>query len=265
MIPNTHEGYVVRSSSEQLQFVAGYISKMKKRNSERFISMAEIAGVNGSDTGTSVAAANYSFPSGITAGALVQHTNDLFTTTYTETSFSQSFSENWGMQLAAQHTDQRSSGSEKLGRFQTYSWGLRSKFSYRGAILTAAYTKTGDDAAIRKPYGGTPGYTSSMLFDFDRAGERAWRLGLSQNFAPIGVPGISLAVNYTNGHDALSNTGSPLRDEDEFDVTVDFRPQQGLLEGLWLRVRYGDGDRGEDTDNRRDLRLILSFNFDVFR
>jgi hypothetical protein len=34
---------------------------------------------------------------------------------------------------------------------------------------------------------------------------------------------------------------------------------------MWLRVRYGDVDRGLDGDDRRDLRVILSFNFDVLR
>ena len=265
MIPNTHEGYVIRSTGERLQFIAGHINKMKKRDSERFVSMAEIAGSSNNNNGTTIAGAQYEFLNHITLGAIVQHTADLFATTYAETSYSRSLTENWGLQVAAQHTDQRSIGSEKLGRFQTYSWGLRSKLSYRGAILTAGYSEISDDSAIRKPFGGTPGFTSSMLFDFDRAGEKAWRLGLSQNFSRLGAPGVSLIVNYTDGHDAMTNTGSPLRDEKEFDVTIDFRPQQGLFQGMWLRVRYGDADRGPDADDRRDLRIILSFNFDVLR
>ena len=265
MIPNAHEGYVIRGAGDRLQYIAGHITKMKKRDSEQFEPMAKIAGDTDNDDGTTIAGAQYEFLNNITLGTIVQHTTDLFATTYAETSYSRSLTENWGLQLAAQHTDQRSIGSEKLGSFQTYSWGLRSKLSYRGAILTAGYSETSDDSAIRKPFGGTPGFTSSMLFDFDRAGEKAWRLGLSQNFARLGAPGVSLVVNYTDGHDAMTDTGSPLRDEKEFDVTLDFRPQQGLFQGMWLRVRYGDGDRGPDADDRGDLRIILSFNFDVLR
>ena len=121
------------------------------------------------------------------------------------------------------------------------------------------------DAALRKPFGGTPGFTSSMIFDFDRAGEKAWRLGLSQNFASFGAPGISLVVNYTDGHDAISSDGSALMDEKEFDVTLDFRPQGGLFEGFWLRIRKGEGDRGGDGRDRNDLRIILNFNMDLLR
>ena len=72
-------------------------------------------------------------------------------------------------------------------------------------------------------------------------------------------------VKYTKGHDAISNTGAPLEDEDEIAITADFRPQKGLLEGLWLRVRYAESNRGRNADDRRDLRFILSFDLDAFQ
>jgi hypothetical protein len=59
---------------------------------------------------------------------------------------------------------------------------LRGKVSFRGAMLTAAYTNTGS-AVIRSPFDGTPGFTSSKLYDFDRANEEAYRISLSQNLA----------------------------------------------------------------------------------
>jgi len=265
MIPNTHEAYIIESAGERLQYVAGHANKMKQRTSERFVSMGEIAGVEGSNAGTSIAGAQYKFLNDLTVGGIVLHTDDLFTTTYLETSYARSLAEEWDLRLTAQHTDQRSTGSELLGRFQTYSLGLRSQLSFRGAVLTAAYTEIDEDAAIRRPFGGTPGFTSSMIFDFDRAGEKAWRLGLSQNFASFGAPGISLVLNYTDGHDAIASDGSALKNEDEFDVTLDFRPQRGLFEGLWLRLRWGEGDRGGDGNDKNDLRVIIKFNLDLLR
>ena len=162
MIPNTHEGYVISGGSERLQYVAGHLTKMKKRDSEHFVAMGAIAGVSNSNSGTTIAGAQYSFLNDVTFGAIVQHTHNLFTTTYSETSYNRTLTEDWGLQLAAQHTDQRSNGSEKLGRFNAWSWGVRSKLSYKGAILTAAWSQIGDDAAIRKPFGGIPVFTSSM-------------------------------------------------------------------------------------------------------
>ncbi|MGI9202696.1 MAG: OprD family outer membrane porin, partial [Woeseiaceae bacterium] len=115
------------------------------------------------------------------------------------------------------------------------------------------------DYEIQKPFGGTPGFTSNMLFDFDRAREEAFRIGLSQNFAKYGFPGASLSVHYTKGRNAATDLGAPLADENEIDVTADFRPPDGLLKGLWLRIRYGDADRGSPMADRRDIRIILNY------
>ncbi len=259
MIPITHEAYVLRYSGKRLRWLAGYVTKIKKRDSEDFVPMAEAAGVGGDDTGTSVVGGRYTFPDESTLGAVIQHTDDLFSTAFSEGSVRRSLPEDWGLQLGAQLTNQWSVGSEKLGDFSTYSWGLRGLLSYRGAVLTTAYTTTGD-AAIRKPFGGTPGFTSSTIFDFDRANEEAWRIGLSQNFARRGIPGVSLIVNYTNSRNSTTDAGAPLPDADELAITVDFRPEKGFLKGVWLRVRYTDADRGSPAADREDWRIILNYS-----
>jgi hypothetical protein len=264
MIPITHEAYMLRFPGERLQWVFGQVTKMKSRDSEDFIPMGETAGVEGSSAGTTVAGLRYDLSDRSTLGALVQHTNDLFTTVFSEASFQRTLSENWGLQLAAQLTNQWSTGEELLGDFSTYSWGLRGKASFRGAVLTAAYTKTGS-AGIRSPFGGTPGFTSSMLYDFDRPREQGYRLGISQNFARFGMPGASLIVNYTKGRNAETDDGMALADADEIAITADFRPQKGILKGLWLRVRYAEGDRGSPVADRREVRIILNYSLEVFQ
>ncbi len=196
-------------------------------------------------------------------GAVAQHTRDLFTTTYSETSYNYTFSEYWGVQLAAQLTNQWSVGTHMLGDFNTYAWGLRGKLSYRGAVLTLASTRIGSDG-IRRPFGGTPVYTSSMIANFDRARERGTRIGLSQNFAAYGLPAISITMNYTKGDEAVSSLGAPLADASEFDITADYRPEKGLLKGLWIRIRYGELDLATPVANRRDLRIIVNYRLSAF-
>ena len=259
MIPNTFEAYVLRYPGKRLEWLAGHVTKIKKRDSEEFVPMAEAAGVDGDDTGTSVVAGRYNFADESVLGVVFQHTDDLFSTAYSEGSVRRTLSENWGMQLAAQLTNQWSVGGEKLGDFSTYTWGLRGMLSYRGAVLTTAYTKTGD-AAIRTPFGGTPGFTSSMIFDFDRANEEAWRIGLSQNFAKLGLPGVSLIVNYTESRNSTTDIGEPLPDADELDITADFRPEEGFFKGIWLRVRYSDANRGSPVADREDWRITLNYS-----
>ena len=259
MIPNTFEAYVLKYPGERLRWLFGQVTKMKKRDSEDFVPMAEVAGVPGDNAGTTVAGARYQLANDTSLGAVVQHTSDLFTTAYTEVVYRRTLTELWGVQLGAQVTNQWSTGDEQLGDFSTYTWGLRGKVSFRGAILTAAYTNTGS-AAIRKPFGGTPGFTSSMLSDFDRANEEAYRIGLSQNFAKYGLPGMSLIVNYTKGRNAEADDGTLLPDSDVISVTADFRPPEGFLKGLWLRVRYAEGDLGSPAADRREVRVILNYS-----
>jgi hypothetical protein len=258
MIPNTFEGYVLRYPGKRLEWLAGHVTKMKKRDSEEFVPMAEAAGVEGDDTGTSVVLGRYNFSDESVLGVVYQHTDDLFSTAFFEGSVRRTLTENWGLQLAAQLTKQWSVGGEKLGDFSTDTWGLRGKLSYRGAVLTTSFTKTGD-AAIRKPFGGTPGYTSSMIFDFDRANEDAWRIGLSKNFTRYGLRGVSLIVNYTESRNSTTGIGEPLPDADELDITVDYRPDGGFFKGIWLRVRYSDANRGSPVADREDWRIILNY------
>ena len=68
-------------------------------------------------------------------------------------------------------------------------------------------------------------------------------------------------ANCTKGWSADSADGRALPNAEEFELTADFRPPKGLLEGLWLRVRYADGDRGSTELDRQDLRIILNYTF----
>jgi len=257
MIPITHEAYM-------LQWLFGQVTKIKRRDSEEFVPMGEAAGAEGNDAGTTVAVVRWQFNDKSNLSGVAQHTRDLFTTSYVEGVIPRTFSDDWGMQLTAQLTNQWSTGEELLGDFSTYSWGLRGKVSFRGTILMAAYTSIGD-ARIRNPFGGTPSYNSTMLSDFDRAQERAFQIGLSHNFTRLGFPGISIAGNYTQGRHAETNDGGPLPDTDVISVTVDFRPERSFLQGVWLRVPFADLDRGSPEDDRREVRVILNYSLEAFQ
>jgi len=41
--------------------------------------------------------------------------------------------------------------------------------------------------------------------------------------------------------------------------------QNGFLKGLWLRVRYAEGDRGSPVANRREVRVIVNYNLEALR
>ncbi len=79
------------------------------------------------------------------------------------------------------------------------------------------------------------------------------------------LPGISLIVNYTKGRNAETDDGTLQPDADELAITADFRPQEGFLKGLWLRVRYAEGDRGSPAADRREVRVILNYSLEALR
>jgi hypothetical protein len=67
-------------------------------------------------------------------------------------------------------------------------------------------------------------------------------------------------VNYTEGRNAVAFNGTELNDESETAITVDYRPLRTALRGLWLRIRYADGRRGDPLSDRRNLRIIVNYS-----
>ena len=135
--------------------------------------------------------------------------------------------------------------------------------SYQGAILNFAFSKTDSESTIRNPWGGYPGFLSLMIKDFYRASEDAWLVGFSYNFSTLGLDGLSMFTNYAKGNTPESGkTASP--NQEEIDLTVDYRFQRNFLKGLWLRMRgaYVDQD-GPDGIDVKDFRVIVNYELPI--
>ena len=103
-----------------------------------------------------------------------------------------------------------------------------------------------------------PGYLSSIEKDFNRAEEKAWLLGFSYDLKDY-VKGLSLTFNFARGTDAVDlATKSGFPDETEYDITLDYRIEQGPLRGMWVRMRnaYVDFSNGGGSSN--NVRLIIN-------
>jgi hypothetical protein len=138
---------------------------------------------------------------------------------------------------------------------------LAQGYAQRGRLQDALATIA---EAIQSPYGTYPGYVSLIEKDFDRAGESAWLLGLSCDCKDLGLPGLSFATNYAHGYGARdAGTGKALPDEEEFDLTVDYRVQQGPLRGLWFRLRNAYVDFDHKGGSSNDLRLSVNYELPV--
>jgi len=225
--------------------------------------MSEITGNDDTCEGLTTAGARYTFSQGSEIGAFNLYSWDLWNTFYAEANATWEPTAKTNIRLSWQHTDQRSVGDELDGDFSTYVFGGRMATSYQGAILSLAFSSTGNGSKIRSPYGSYPGYLSLMIRDFNRADEDALLVGLSYNLKFLGLDGFSFFTNYARGNtpDSGENT-SP--DQQEIDLTVDYRFKRDYLKGLWLRVRGAylnqDGPEGNDV---KEFRAIINYELPV--
>jgi len=260
MVPNTFLAYGLTGHIvEPLEFTAGQVTHMKRRNSDNFEPMSKAAGLLGTDEPATAAGMRYNFTESINLGFVNLYAWEFMNTFYTEGNAGWQVTDNLALGVSAQFTDQRSVGNELGGDFETNVYGAKVSTTYKGATLSLAFSSTDNGSRIRSPFGGYPGYLSLMLKDFNRAGEDAWLVGLAYDFAEVGWNGISGYVNYAEGYVSDSDsTGAP--DQTELDVTLDIRPKNAVLDNLWLRLRHARVDQdGRFANDVRDWRVILNY------
>jgi len=200
VIPQTHEAFlIVQPEQRKLQWIAGHVTKIKLRNSDRFVPLSEAAGFAGTDEGASLAAVLWNLDDDTNVAVMNFQAWDFMNTTYAEAQTLVKITDGIPLSLSAQGTYQASAGDELGGDFGTYTLGARATISYRHAVVSFAGTYTDEDAGILSPFGGRPSYLSIIIANFDRAGEAAWLAGLSYNFGRFGIDGLGFDVKYVEG------------------------------------------------------------------
>lgn len=262
MTPYTFEG--IGLSSEvipDLQLGLGHITRIKPRTESSFESMSEKAGVVGVDRGVTAVSARYDLSEDAFVAVTEQYGWDMYNTVYAEAEHLFHLGEDWKFRLRAQFTDQRSVGDELLGSFVTQQAGAEFALEYGAWIGTVSFTTTGDGASIQNPWGGQPTYHSMMISDFDRPDEESWRLAMSYDFSDCGIKGLSANASWVSGNTPDSGKNSA-PDEEEFNVTIDYRPPIQVVDDFWLRLRWAQNDeKGGGAVDRTDIRVILNYSY----
>jgi hypothetical protein len=263
MIPVTHEAYGVGGDwNSRLKVVGAHVRKLKRRNDDGFIYMSEAAGAVGSDDPLTLFGLRYSDDyAGWNVSAINHYAWNVMNIFYTEGNVSWELAGDLALSASAQYTNQQSVGDDLTGQFDTYVYGARLSASYRRAVFNLAFSSTDEDSRIRSPFGGYPGYLSLMISDFNRADEDAWLMGFSYDFESLRVPGLSTFINYAESNTPDSGPiASP--DQKELDITVDYRFQAPVLEGLWLRLRWGQLDQsGVGASDITDTRVVVNYEW----
>jgi hypothetical protein len=261
MTPNTFEAYRITGKYDWVQFGAGYIAQIKPRNANEFISMSEQAGAPpGRERGMITGGARFTPSKALSFGAINYYVPDTLNIFYTEGNFTWPLTDKLALKLQGQFTEQDSVGGDNLiGTFHTRVGGAQASLSYGNAVLRAAFSITANTQNIISPYGTYPGYLSLIEKDFNRAGEKAWLVGASYDLKDY-VKGLSVTFNFARGTDAVDPaTKSGLPDENEYDITVDYRIEKGPLRGMWVRLRNGYVDFSNGGGSSNDVRLIINY------
>ncbi len=153
MVPLTHELYALTSGMDTYpaRWVAGHVSKMKQRDSDRFIAMSEAAGFVGTDEGVTLAGGSYNFTEHAHIGILNLYSWDFLNIFYAEAANLYSLTDELLVRISGQVTSQVSVGEELGGDTSTWTAGLRAALSYKNFVLALAGTLTGDDSGITSP------------------------------------------------------------------------------------------------------------------
>jgi hypothetical protein len=266
MTPNTFEGATVYGTlggdqgEPKFRFGGGYISKIKQKNDDEFVPMSEAAGVTGVDRGVYVLGGNY-LVGDFSIGAAEYYSNDIINIFYAESKYAFKLGDAGKLSLAAQYSDQQSTGNNLLSgnSFSTNQWGIKGDLTLGGAgLVTLAYTDTASGRSMVAPWSGYPGYTSVQVKDFNRASESAVLIKGLYDFSKAGMSGFSAYALYVHG----SGVKAPNYNEDETDLNLQWNVKTGALRGLSFRLRYAYIEqRGGGDPNINDLRFIVNYDF----
>jgi len=260
MTPNTFEAIALIDAVGELNYGAAYIWKIKPWDSDEFISMSEQAGAQ-KERGVASAGIRWSPSEQAYVGAFNHFGIDTYNTLYVEAGYTVPLQRRWGLKAELQFTDQRSVGEQLLGSFDLQNVGLRVSGSIANAVLRLGFSVTTDGGLpIQNPWGSSPSYASLMQRNFTRANEKAGILSLSWNFSRLGVPDLSAIVNFVGAWDAKDELGERLPDSHEVDVTIDYRIDEGLFRGFWLRLRGSYLKEDGNAEHGTDFRIILNYD-----
>jgi hypothetical protein len=265
MTPFTFEGITLGGRSDSLRYYAGFLWQMKQWNADHFVSMAEKAGAAGSSAGVAMAGVEFIAAPDLQLEISEQYGFDTFNTLYAKGSYRRALSDDWGVGVGLEYTDQRAVGNTLVNTSATREWrthvgSSRMQLFFRKLTLTAALSKTGAGSAIQNPWGTYPGYLS--LIDapasqgFARANEQGWLLGATYDSSPS----LLVVVNIASGsgaEDAMTLVSLPNQTEYDFRIESRWPTEVGNIK---LTVRAALYHR-EDADRLgRQIHFILDWD-----
>lgn len=268
MTPITYSGGNLAGAVAGIDYYVAYLDATKPKTNEDFIDFVAAAGIQSS-------ASEPLFLFGLTGEPQkglrwrysAYHVPNVLGSHYADISWLTAPGETYKLRLGAQAMYQASVGDDLLTgqSFSTWSGGAKADLITGGATWTLAYQQTGSGSAYQTPYSGWAGYTYMIVKSFNLAGQKAWLLGATYDFAAANVPGLLLNGAIVHGWDAIdAGSGAAQPNWTEYNLTLDYRfGAKGWPEWarpLWLRGRAAYVDMGSDG-HIQDYRIIVNYDW----
>ncbi|RLA36671.1 MAG: hypothetical protein DRQ64_09945 [Gammaproteobacteria bacterium] len=263
MIPNSFQGAgLAHKFNEKWAMSGAYITRVKDRTSTDFEKAYDRAGLDG-DEGIGAAGIRYRDEAGHDGGVYGYYAPDVLKMLYGEYNHHLELNEHSRLVLSAQYTHQSSNGDELGGDFSGEHYGTKLLWETPVVNATFAYTLYDGDK-LRANWGSVPGYTSVMVNDFNRTGERAYLLGVDKDLAVWNLPGWNIGTNLTTGNtDDSGGDASP--DQSEWNLNLKYTFYKGPLNGLSIffrhvRVNQKNSTGAQDAKDISGIRVITNYN-----
>ncbi len=271
MTPNTFQGVTLGGKVSWVEYLGGYLWKIKPRNADEFISMSQQAGAKGSNDGAGLIGVRLTPLEGLQIDLSNQYGVNTFNTFYGEAEYLWPLGEDWKLRVGTQFTDQRAVGQALLapadGKYwATQTGGARLQLIYRQLTVTGAFAITGSGNTIQTPWGSYIGYLSMIELDFDQARQKAVLIGAAYDFSTLIATGLRGNFNFAWGWDAINpSTRAKAPNQTEYDFTVDYRPPLtgALLQGLWFRFRTAVVDQQDAKTVGYQFRITINWERDL--
>jgi len=272
MSPLTYEAVMFNGKiTDALGYQAGYVDKVKGRNSEQFVSMSQFAGVSTKRAGMWTGGLQWQPIKDLWLEGSYYTIEDTLRIAYANVDWVNRVSKDTHYRLAAQVTNQRSAGDDRLtgDSFSTWNGGVYGEYRWNWLTLYTAFSTTGKDQQIRNPFSDGPLYLTKRIKTYSRAGEDAVNLGSTFNLATLGLAGFSFDVNYTTDtqRPPHSPTGAFQPKWREVDTDFVYRfPKESVVSNMQLRARWArlredyGGYNTHINDLRFDLNWAVPFN-----
>jgi hypothetical protein len=263
MIPNLFEGYLLAGKIGDLEYIGGYITKFKARDSDAFAWMSSAAGSTGPQRGMVLVGARLPFADVANVRVAEQYLTDTYNTAYVDGEYPVAIGDEGRLRLQGQYANQQSVGSAGLGSFNTWMNGVGGVYERGPLGLRVAWTQTSRNRETLATFGSNPSFLHMMQVDFNDADEKAWLIGGSLDLSAMGVPGLKAGVIYGNGHGAIdSSTGALLGSRNETDVQLFYAlDKSSKLSGLSFGVEGSWLNQAGAAAQGRQLRAYA--NYDV--